>query len=278
MSITLIGHVSKDVNVFKGSTEVLAGGGVYYGSFAARSLGEDVTVITKLNLKDYQLFKDMEDFGIKVVWIESLKTTSIENTYPSDNPDERTSRIVSRADPFTVDDLREVCGIVHISPLWHGEFPEELIEVVREKADFLSGDAQGFLRNIDESGNMYYEDWKHKDLLEVFDVFKLDSKEAKVMTGEDDPELSLKKIMKYGVKEILLTTKEGVYLAKSGKVYFHPFGDWKMEGRTGRGDTAIATYLALRNKFEDAEEVVKRVAEITTLKMRRKGPYRGWKS
>ncbi len=278
MSITLIGHVSKDVNVFKGSTEVLAGGGVYYGSFAARSLGEDVAVITKLNLKDYQLFKDMENFGIKVVWIESLKTTSIENTYPSDNPDERTSRIVSRADPFTVDDLREVCGIVHISPLWHGEFPEELIEVVREKADFLSGDAQGFLRNVDEIGNMYYEDWKHKDLLEVFDVFKLDSKEAKVMTGEDDPELSLKKIMKYGVKEILLTTKEGVYLAKSGKVYFHPFGDWKMEGRTGRGDTAIATYLALRNKFEDSEEVVKRVAEITTLKMRRKGPYRGWKS
>ncbi len=274
--ITFIGHVSKDLNVSKGRTEILAGGGVYYGSFAAKSLGEDVTVLTKLNLKDYQLFKDMEDFGIKLIWIESPLTTSIENIYPSDNPDDRISRIVSRADPFTENEIQNVSGVVHISPLWHGEFPEELIETVRKKAKILSGDAQGFLRNVDNDGNMYYKDWEHKNLLEVFDVFKVDSKEAKILTGEDDPELSLRKIVEFGVKEVLLTTKEGIYLYKFEKIYFHPFGEWTMEGRTGRGDTAIAAYLALRDKIENIEKLVKRVAEITTLKMKRRGPYRGW--
>lgn len=276
--ITFIGHVSKDVNVFRGNREVLAGGGVYYGSFAAKSLGENVAVLTKLNLEDYQLFKDMEDFGINVVWMKSPKTTSIENIYPSDNPDDRTSRVVSRADPFKEDDIRSVSGIVHISPLWHGEFPEGLIEVVREKATLLSGDAQGFLRNVGKDGNMYYEDWKNKDLLKIFDVFKLDSKEAKVMTGESNPEASLKRIMEFGTKEILMTTREGVYLARAGKILFHPFGEWTMAGRTGRGDTAIATYLVLRDKLKDSEKLIKKVAEITTLKMKKRGPYRGWTS
>ena len=276
MSITFIGHVSKDLNVSKGRTEISAGGGVYYGSFAARSLGEDVAVLTKISREDFHLFKDMKDFGIKLIWIESPATTRIENIYPSDNPDDRISRIISRAEPFKENEMQNVSGVVHISPLWHGEFPEELIEIVRKRAKILSGDAQGFLRNVDNDGNMYYKDWEHKDLLEVFDVFKMDSKEAKILTGEDDPKLSLRKIVEFGVKEALLTTKDGIYLSKFEKIYFHPFGEWTMEGRTGRGDTAIAAYLALRDKIENIEELVKRVAEITTFKMKRRGPYRGW--
>jgi sugar/nucleoside kinase (ribokinase family) len=276
VTMWFVGHVSKDINVIRGKREIVPGGGVYYGSFAARSLSEDVNVLTKLNLADKEIFKDMEDYGINVVWISSKNTTSIENVYPTDNPDERISRMVSRADPFTKEDLKNVSGTVHITPLWHGEFPEDLIEYVREKATLLSGDAQGFLRNVDEDGKMYYEDWKRKDLLGLFDVFKLDVKEARVLTGKDDVKESLNYIADFGVKEIVLTSGKGVYIYKNGRVAFSPFGNWTMEGRTGRGDTAIAAYLSLRGKLENLELLVSEVARITTLKMKKKGPYKGW--
>ena len=271
-----IGHVSKDVNVVRGKREIVPGGGVYYGSFAARSLGKEVKVITKLNLEDKPLFEEMEDFGIEVIWIESERTTSIENVYPSENPDERISRMVSRADPFDIEDIKFVDGMAHVTPLWHGEFPEELLEKLRERVEVLSADAQGFLRNVSESGQMHYEDWKRKDLLKILDVFKLDIKEAKILTGKESPEEALEYLRDFGVKEIVLTSGEGVYLMRDGRVAFSPFGEWKLEGRTGRGDTAIAAYLSLRDEIEDLERLAREVSRITTLKMRRKGPYKGW--
>ncbi len=273
--ITFVGHVSKDVNVVKGRREIIPGGGVYYGSFAARSLGAKVKVVTKLNLNDKELFSEMESFGIKVVWIPSCSTTSIENVYPSDNPDERISRMVSKADPFTEGDIENLSGIVHITPLWHGEFPEQLLERIRPKVKVLGGDAQGFLRNVSESGEMFYERPKSLEFLKFFNVFKLDSKEALVLTGKEGEE-ALMEIASFGVEEIVLTTKEGVYVHRDGKIAFARFGEWKMEGRTGRGDTAIASYLVLRREIDDTEKLAEEVARITTLKMQRKGPYKGW--
>ncbi len=272
----LIGHVSKDVNVVRGKKEVVPGGGVYYGSFVARSLGKEVRVITKLNLEDKPLFEEMEGFGIEVLWIQSEKTTSIENVYPSENPDERISRMISRADSFELEDIEKVSGVVHITPLWHGEFPEELLEKIRERVEVLSADAQGFLRNVSESGEMYYKDWERKDLLKILDVFKLDVKEAKILTGKEDPIEALEYLKNLGIKEIVLTSGEGVHIMRNGKAAFSPFGEWKLEGRTGRGDTAIAAYLSLRGEVKDLEKLASEVSRITTLKMQRKGPYKGW--
>ncbi len=275
MKVTFIGHVSKDFNIIGGRKEISPGGGVYYGAFVARSLGADVKVITKLKLEDVPIFKEMENFGIEVVWIESDNTTTMENIYPSENPDERISRMVERAGPFLKDDLKELEGVVHVSPLWRGEFPESLFEVVREKVRVLSVDAQGFLRDINEDGSIVYKDWKKKDILSTFDVLKLDISEARVMAGESDPKKALRKLHMFGVKEIVLTSSEGIYLSKYYEVSFSTFGSWSMEGRTGRGDTAIAAYLVLREKIQNSRKLTQEVARITTLKMQRKGPYRG---
>lgn len=280
MSITFIGHVSKDINVFikNGIKEkqVIPGGGVFFGAIASAALGEKTTVITKVVENEKNFFNELEKNRIRVKWIFSKANTSIQNTYPTNNPDHRISKMISKADEFTKNDLVNIEDkIIHISALWHGEFPEELIPFVREKSEILGLDAQGFLRNIDDEGNMNYSDWNMKKLyLPLVDVFKVDIKEAYILTQEKDPIKALKIIKGYGPKEILLTHNKGVLLGVENDIYESFFGEYKIEGRTGRGDTCVAAYLIARSKM-DYQEALDFAAKITTEKMQYKGPYKG---
>lgn len=162
MKISFIGHVSKDINVVLGKKSIVPGGGVFFGSIAVTSLGEEAKVYTKCAVDDKPLFKVMEEASVEVQFLPSPSSTSIENVYPTTNPDDRYSRVLSLAAPFKAGELEDFNEeIIHINPLWHGEFPEELIPIVRKRTRFLAGDAQGFLRNI-ENSQMIYRDWKKK--------------------------------------------------------------------------------------------------------------------
>ncbi|OQY09605.1 MAG: carbohydrate kinase [Marinitoga sp. 4572_148] len=279
MSITFIGHVSKDINVFikNGIKEkqVIPGGGVFFGAIASAALGEKTTVITKVVENEKNFFNELEKNRIRVKWIFSKANTSIQNTYPTNNPDHRISKMISKADEFTKNDLINIEDkIIHISALWHGEFPEELIPFVREKSEILGLDAQGFLRNIDDEGNMNYSDWNMKKLyLPLVDVFKVDIKEAYILTQEEDPIKALKVINEYGPKEVLLTHNKGILLKVGDKIYESFFEEYKIEGRTGRGDTCVAAYLIARSKM-NYQKALDFAAKITTEKMQYKGPYK----
>ncbi|MCD6551445.1 MAG: carbohydrate kinase, partial [Thermotoga sp.] len=171
--ITFIGHVSKDINVVGEKKEVVGGGGVVHGAITSALFGVRTFIVTKCAEEDIPLFSFLKESGVQVKFLDSSSTTSIENVYGS-SPDERESFLVAKADPFTKEDLDVVSTeIVHINPLWYGEFPEELIPVLRERVRFLSADAQGFLR-VEESGKLVYKDWEHKDYLSYFDLFKVD--------------------------------------------------------------------------------------------------------
>lgn len=280
MSITFIGDVSKDINVYikngiKEKQEI-PGGGVFFGAITSSVLGEKTRVITKVAKKDKDFFNELEKNKVIVKWIFSKESTSICNTYPTNNPDHRISRMVSKADFFTKKDIIDVKDdIIHISALWHGEFPEELIPFIRENSEILGLDAQGFLRNVIDGGKMDYSDWNMKKLyLPLVDVFKVDIKEAYILTQEKNPIKALKVIQGYGPKEVLLTHNKGILLGIEDKIYESFFGEYKIEGRTGRGDTCVAAYLIARNKM-DYQKALDFVAKIATKKMQYKGPYKG---
>ena len=276
MRVVFLGHVSKDVNITNGEEKIVPGGGVIYGGATVVGLGEEAEVYTKCAKEDMEIFTSIAP-KVKFHFLPSSTSTSIENLYPSSNPDDRISRMISRADPFTVRDLMFIneTGIIHINPLWYGEFPDELIEKARKKATFLAGDAQGFLRQVDEDGKMVYRDWKKKEeYLCFFDLFKVDSNEARIMTGSDEPKEATKRIVEMGVKMVLMTHKNGVCVYDGKDFYEAEFGEWKLEGRTGRGDTCTAAFLVAMHRFS-LPQAVKFAAEVTTRKMQYPGPYRG---
>jgi sugar/nucleoside kinase (ribokinase family) len=274
--IAFLGHLSLDVNVIKGQAQHAVGGGVFYGGVTASRLNATTRVYTKCAPTDRERFDVLKDSGIDVVFLPSRTSTSIENNYPTDNPDDRKSRLLSRAEPFTTHDLDQVdTDLLLVNPLWRGEFPDDLIAYAKTRARTLGADAQGFLRTVAPDGRMDQPDWPHKErYLHYFDFLKVDHVEAKVLTGEDDYRTAAKTLLSWGVRQVILTQKSGVSVFVGERVFEASFGPYPIEGRTGRGDTCTAAYVVASVDHEPAEAVAI-AARVTTEKMQYRGPYRG---
>jgi sugar/nucleoside kinase (ribokinase family) len=259
MKITFVGHVCIDRNVVRGVTETFYGGGVIHGSVTARRLGAESTVLTKCRESDRAGFTSFAEAGVETAFIASPDTTSIRNIYPSENPDERHSCIISRAEPFTEDDISAVeAHIVHLNPLWFGEFPVELLPALKCRA-----------------GMLVYEDLASKrEILSLFDVFKVDSKEAQILTGLDDVRQATRAVHDLGPAIVLLTHAGGVCVFDGEEFHESPFAGFTLEGRTGRGDTCTGAFLSAMKRM-DLGSATALAAEVTSRKMQYRGPYRG---
>jgi len=280
MKILFVGHVCVDKNVVRGETETLYGGGVVHGAITAQRLGASATVITKCAEEDRAGFRHLSDVGVQVVFLPSPRSTSIRNVYPSDNPDERQSLLISRAEPFTGQDLERIAAaeadVVHVNALWFGEFPPALMPTLRRKAAFLATDAQGFVRVGEADGRMVHRDFPEKRaMLPLLDLFKVDSKEALLLTGEEDPVRAARAVRALGPKVVLLTHQGGVCVCDGETVHQGAFTGCTIEGRTGRGDTCTASFLAGRGRGMGLQEATEFAAAVTSAKMRYRGPYRG---
>jgi sugar/nucleoside kinase (ribokinase family) len=280
MDILFVGHVCVDKNVVGGETETLYGGGVVHGAITAQRLGVPAAVITKCAEADRAGFRHLGDAGVRTVFLPSPSSTSIRNVYPSANPDERQSLLISRADPFSEQDLSRIAeveaDIVHLNTLWFGEFPLALIPSLRRHAPFLAADAQGFLRVAEADGRMVYRDLEDKRaVLPLLDLFKVDSKEALLLTGEEDPQRAVRAVHALGPRLVLLTHQGGVCVCDGRSVYSDAFTACTLEGRTGRGDTCTASFLAGRRRGMSLQDATAYAAAVTSAKMQYRGPYRG---
>jgi sugar/nucleoside kinase (ribokinase family) len=276
--ISFIGNVTVDIIMAGTNEKIVPGGGSVNASFAAKSIIDRVQLIAKCPKDKLPLFDIVEKYGIDATFIDSHSVTTLKIIYPSPDPDVRIIQVISRGDSYTEEDLSIIDSkVVHIAPSMYGEFDETFIPQIREKADLLSLDAQGFVRKVSPDGELRYHDWEKKEeFLPLIDILKVDLKEASVLTNTNDPLEALSKIATYGVKEILLTRREGliVYITKDKEKYEWPFENSSLEGRTGRGDTCIGAYLAARinNPPNKAGEIA---AKITNEKMRTPGPWLG---
>lgn len=275
MRITLVGHLSVDVNVVGGVARTEVGGGVFYGGVAARRLGAEVEVLTKAAPADVPRFGILEDVGVAVRVLPSATSTSIRNDYPTTNPDDRVTRMISRAAPFAASDLADLdVDVLHVNPLWFGEFPSEVLSEARRHARLLAADAQGFVRNVLPDGATTPRDWDDKARwLPLLDVFKVDAREALALTGIDQPVPAALRLRELGVRTVLLTHQGGVCVACEEGIFEAPFSSWTLEGRTGRGDTCTAAFLVALPR--GPAEATRFAARVTSAKMQLPGPFRG---
>jgi sugar/nucleoside kinase (ribokinase family) len=276
MKITFIGHVCIDKNVVRGQTETFYGGGVIHGAITASRLGARAAVITKCAAADRGGFTAFDGTEVEAVFLTSESSTSIRNVYPNDNPDDRQSFLISKADPFTSLDLETLqADVVHLNPLWYGEFPLSLLPLIKPRAGLLAGDAQGLLRHADQDGVMTYLDLPEKNqALAWFDVFKVDANEAYILTGENDVRASARAVHQLGPGIVLLSHRGGVCVYDGREFYESPFTSFTLEGRTGRGDTCTGAFLTAMQRMS-LREATALAAEVTSRKMQYRGPYRG---
>lgn len=280
MKMVFAGHVCVDKNVVRGETETLYGGGVVHGAITARRLGAEVLVVTKCAIADRGGFQHLQDAGVQVLFQESPASTSIRNVYPTDNPEDRQSSLISRAASFTSEDLDRIvearADFTHVNPLWLGEFPPALLGLLRQRTRALGVDAQGLLRVPDPDGRMTYRDLPTKrEVLSTLDLFKVDSNEALLLTGEEDPVRAIRAVQALGPKLVLLTHARGVCVFDGHELHQSPFSAYTLEGRTGRGDTCTAAFLVGRGRGMDLAAAAAFAAEVTSRKLQYRGPFRG---
>lgn len=273
--ILMLGHISQDVLIdHQNVRQDIVGGAVVYSSFAAGSAGKRVKVITKLADNDLHILKNLQHPLVDWDVLPSKQSTSIKNTYFTADKERREVILLSQADPFVLEEVQAEASIYHLAGLFGGEIPDSLVLPLAKRGK-VALDAQGVLRCLDEQKNLVFRDWGRKqELLPYITYFKTDAAEAKILTGLDDRERAARLLYSWGAQEVMLTHNTEVMVCHQGNIHTAPFTNSNNSGRTGRGDTAFAAYLAWRQDHDAAESTCF-AAALCSLKMEKPGVFRG---
>jgi sugar/nucleoside kinase (ribokinase family) len=147
-----------------------------------------------------------------------------------------------------------------------------VIRALKEKKVFLAADMQGFVRVL-QGQSLVYAPWKEmKATLACLDVLKSDAVEAEFLTGETDIYKAAKIYAGMGPREIVLTHKDGLFIYANGQCYEMGFYPTQLTGRSGRGDTCVGAYVAMRLSKPPCQAGIW-AAAVTSLKMEKLGPF-----
>jgi len=272
--IAFLGHYTKDTIVSAEGTRVVDGGAFNYGAHAAVRMGLKVAAITRLAREDFHVVDELRTLGIDVFATATPRSTCLRLEYPTSNVDERVLYITGSAEPFTVSEVRDISSRAFvIGASVRGEVPADVIEELRKKKALVAIDLQGFIRVV-EKGRFVFQAWPEQSrILAAVDVVKGDAVEAELLTGQKDLRNSARLIAGFGPKEVVLTHRDGLVVYDGSHFYEAAFHPEILVGRSGRGDTCIASYMARRLEAPPSVATVW-AAALTSLKMEAEGPFR----
>jgi len=272
--IALLGHYTKDTIVSSSGTRLVDGGAFNYGAHVAIRMGLRVAAVTRLAHQDRHVIDELAQLGVDVFAHFSPKSTCLRLEYPTSNVDERVIYVTSTAGAFTPSevDLLETRAFL-IGASMRGEVSLEVVETVGKNSALVAADVQGFVR-VDRGGKLVDEAWPEQlKLLACVDILKTDAVEAKMLTGETEIKAAARQLAAMGPREIVLTHRDGVLVYADGQYCEAGFFPKKLVGRSGRGDTCVAAYVAKRLIASPYEATVW-AAAVTSLKMEAEGPFR----
>ena len=152
-----VGHITLDKVVTPKNTVHMPGGTSFYFSHAIRNLKDiNYTLVTAIAESEMAVANDLQSKGIDVKVMPSKHSVYFENIY-GENQDNRTQRVLAKADPFTVDYLEDIdARIYHLGSLLADDFSLDVIRFLSQKG-LVSVDSQGYLREVREQ-NVYAVD------------------------------------------------------------------------------------------------------------------------
>lgn len=272
--LAILGHFAKDKLIVHGLEKDALGGAVYYGAIALAKLNVSVGIITLLAKEDFHYLNIFKANGVGIFAYQAEETSGIKNTYSdANNLNERVCEPIAFAGEFKVQQIPDITAkVFHIGPIMAGEVSLKLINYITSKFEKVSLDLQGVLR-VREGKKLTFVDWPEKeDGLKRIHTVKADSVESEIITGEKELEKAARRIASWGPQEVVITHKDGILVYAEGEVFEAPFTPRTLNGRTGRGDTCISTYLASRLKSPPPISCAF-AAAATSLKLEEEGPF-----
>ena len=271
--VVCVGNYTKDTIVSPAGVNFVDGGAVNYAAHAAVRLGLRVAVVTHLAQGDSRVVDKFSQSGIDCLLSYAPQSTCMRLEYPTTNPDIRNLSVTATAGSIIageVESLQARSAVIGSS--LRGEVGMDVLQALREKNMLVAADVQGYVRVL-RNQELKYEPWDEMaETLAFVDILKADAVEAEYLTGENDIYKAAKAFVQMGPKEIVLTHKDGVLVYAEGDFFDRRFYPQNMSGRSGRGDTCVGTYVAMRLSKTPAEASIW-AAAVTSLKMENQGPF-----
>lgn len=276
--ICCIGHLTRDKIITPQKTVYMAGGTSFYFAYGINQLPGEVSfeLVTKVGDDGMDDVERMRRAGIDVRCFPSAHSVYFENRYGED-PNDRTQRVLAKADPFTLDELKDLeARLFHLGTLLADDFPPSVIEYLATKGR-ISIDAQGFLREV-RGEQVYAVDWADKRrILQLTDILNVNEKEMEVITGLSEPRDVARRLAQWGVREVVVTLgNEGSLIYADD--CFHEIPAYQPSAvvdATGCGDTYSTGYLYCRAQGMDIDEAGRFAAAMCTSKLAHSGPFSG---
>ena len=274
--ICCIGHVTKDKIVTPRQTVYMAGGTSFYFAYGMNSLPKNVSfeLVTKVGDDQKAEVERMREAGIDVRCFDSRHTVYFENKY-GENSNNRTQRVLAKADPFTVEEVSGLeARVFHLGSLLADDFSTDVVRCLAQKGR-VSIDVQGYLREV-RGENVYAIPWQDKEeILAYTDILKLNEHEMEVIADSKDPRVVAQKMAAMGVREVVITFGNYGSLIYTDKEFYEipAYEPRQLVDATGCGDTFSTGYLYMRAQGAGILEAGKFAAAMCTLKLEHSGPF-----
>jgi sugar/nucleoside kinase (ribokinase family) len=271
--VVYIGNYTKDTIISPAGTRYVDGGAVNYAAHAAAQLGCKVAVVTRLAKEDDRVVEKFTQSGIDCLVTYAPHSTLMKLEYPTNDPDIRHLSVAAVAGSITAVDVENIdTKAAVIGSSLRGEVGLDVIRALKDRNVFVAADMQGFVRVL-EGVELNYRPWEEmRATLAIVDVVKSDAVEAEFLTGETDIFKAAKFYADMGPQEIVLTHKDGLLVYADGRFHEMNFYPQRLDGRSGRGDTCVGTYVAKRLSLDPREAGIW-AAAVTSLKMENLGPF-----
>jgi sugar/nucleoside kinase (ribokinase family) len=255
--LIVIGYLSHDIIIdFQGRRFESLGGTTAYASIIASNLNAKVGIVSIVGKdfkKEYMDMLKKSGIDLKGLKIKGEKTTSFMNCY--DINGKRTQYLLSKAENISLNDIPKEyfnAKCFHFGPLFN-EIPYKIAEILNKRKIITSIDPQGYCRRKINENKIEQCAWKDaKKVLKLFNIYRSDDIEAKLIVNEEDPIKAVKKIKTIGPEIVIVTMeKRGSILCFKDKIVKVPaIPVRKLVDATGAGDTYIASFLIeyIKNK------------------------------
>ena len=129
------------------------------------------------------------------------------------------------------------------------------------------------LRHVESDGSMKFHDWEDKKkYLPLMDYFKTDAAGSRdslpvCQTARE----AARQLHAWGAREIVITHNTEVLAYDGSEILTCPIKARNLSGRTGRGDTTFAGYIAARQEGKSVQDALLYCTALVSLKMETPG-------
>ena len=276
--ICCIGHITRDRIITPQQTIDMAGGTSFYMAHGMYHLSPDFPfqLVTKIGQESQEEVDRLRQMNINVLSYSSRHSVFFENHYGLDS-DQRTQRVLAKADPFTIEEMKPLqAEVFHLGSLLADDFSPEIVKYLSQKGR-ISIDVQGYLREV-RGEKVYAVDWKDMDVvLPYVDMIKLNEHEMRAIMQLNNPKTVAEKLASYGIREVIITLGSYGSLIYADKTYYEipAYPPQKIVDATGCGDTYSTGYLYMRSQGASFQEAGRFASAMCTLKLEHNGPFEG---